>query len=171
MAKGLGWEVAASLDKFARNAKAIDFMRNNAVYIGIPQEETARENDKDTNAGLLFKHTNGSPAQHIPARPVLEPAIEDDSDRLSQMMKKAAQHIFAGEEEQAITQLKKTGMRGQNVSRAWFTNDKNGWPPNAPSVAEEKRRKGATDPRPLIDTGELRKSITYFVETKGGREK
>lgn len=171
MSKGNGWEVTASLDKFARNAKAIDFMRNNEVYIGIQQDETTRKGEPVTNAELLFIHTNGSPARNIPARPVIEPAIEDDGDRLSQMMKKAAQHVFAGEEEQALAQLKKTGMRGQNVSRAWFTNDKNGWPPNAPSVAEEKRKKGATDPRPLIDTGELRKSITYFVKTKGGREK
>lgn len=171
MAKGNGWEVVESADKLVRSVGAIDFMRNNEVYIGIPQEETTREGEEVTNAELLFIHTNGSPARHIPPRPVIEPAIKDDSERLSGMMKKAAQHVFAGEEEQAITQLKKTGMRGQNVSRAWFTNEKNNWPPNAPSVAEAKRRKGATNPRPLIDTGELRKSITYFVQTKGGREK
>lgn len=87
------------------------------------------------------------------------------------MMKKAAQLAFTGRFDEAVNQLRKVGMRGQNVSRAWFVNPDNGWPPNSPSVQSAKRAKGSDDPKPLIDTGELRKSITYFVKTKGGRTK
>lgn len=154
--------------------KTLKFMKENEVYVGIPDDTTVREEDRTgevTNAELLFIHTNGSPINNIPPRPVIEPAIRNDKERLSGMMKKAAQLAFTGRFDEAVNQLRKVGMRGQNVSRAWFVNPENGWPPNSPSVQAAKRAKGADDPKPLIDTGELRKSITYFVKTKGGRTK
>ena len=169
--KGPGWEVVESASKMVRNIQLLDFMKENEVYVGIPQKESKREDEQITNAELLFIHTNGSPINNVPPRPVIEPAIKHDSERLSGMMKKAAQLVLAGKIDDAIIQLKRTGMRGQNVSRNWFVNPENNWPPNSPSVIAEKRRKGSTNPRPLIDTGELRKSITYFVKTKGGRSK
>ena len=77
-----------------------------------------------------------------------------------------------GDTDGALKKLKLAGMRAQNVCRAWFTNPKNGWPPNSPRTAARKRAKGSTDPKPLIDTGELRKSITYFIKRNtGGRTK
>ena len=169
--KGPGWEVVESAYKMVRNIQLLDFMKDNEVYVGIQQKESKREDEQITNAELLFIHTNGSPINNIPPRPVIEPAIKHDSERLSAMMKKAAQLVSAGKIDDAIIQLKKTGMRGQNVSRNWFVNPENNWPPNSPSVIAEKRREGSTNPRPLIDTGELRKSITYFVKTKRGRSK
>lgn len=148
-------------------------MKENEVFVGIADDTTDREEGKGevTNAELLFIHTNGSPVNNVPARPVIEPAIKDDKDRLSDMMKKAADFAFKKNVVEAVNQLKRVGMRGQNISRAWFTNPKNNWPPNSLSVQRAKMAKGAEFPKPLIDTGELRKSITYFVKTKGGRTK
>ena len=167
--KGKGWEVVESASKMVQNVQLLDFIKNNEVYVGIQQKETKREDEPITNAELLFIHTNGSPVNNIPPRPVIEPAIKDDSERLSTMMKKAAQLVLEGNVAGAIRQLKLTGMRGQVVSRQWFYNPKNNWPLNSPAVQEQKKKKGSTDPRPLIDTDELHKSITYFVKTKGGR--
>ena len=153
---------------------AIKFIKQNEVYVGISDATTIREEetrDEITNAELLFIHTNGSPINNIPPRPVIEPAVKNDSDRLSKMMKQAFNLALSGNKTAALDALKRTGMRAQNVCRAWFTNSENGWPPNSPAIAEAKRRKGAENPRPLIDTGELRKSITYFVRTLGGRVK
>lgn len=165
-------DISLAIKNFVNNGKAIKFMKETAVYVGIPQEESSREESGEvTNAELLFIHTNGSPVNNIPPRPVIEPAIKDDAERLSSMMKKASKLVFEGNKAEAIKQLKLTGMRGQNVSRAWFVNEKNGWPPNSPSVYRRKLEKDSTDPKPLIDTGELRKSITYVVQTKEGRTK
>lgn len=165
----MGIEVVTSVDNFNRIVKALNFMETNEVYVGISDETTTREKGEPvTNAELLFIHTNGSPVNNIPARPVIEPAIKDDKDRLAQMMDSAFEKAEKGKFNEALDKLKLAGMRAQNVCRAWFTNPKNGWPPNSPSVQERKRAKGSTDPKPLIDTGELRKSITYFVRTKTG---
>lgn len=145
--------------------KALKFMKENSVYVGVPEEDTDREENANvTNAELLFIHTNGSPVNNIPARPVIEPAIENDKERLSRMMRDAGRDALNGDKSAALEKLKRVGIRGQNIARAWFTNPANGWPPNAPSVAAAKIRKGSTEPRPLIDTGELRKSITYVIK-------
>ena len=154
--------------------KEIKFVKENEVYIGIPQDKFARKKKEEiTNAELLFIHTNGSPVNNIPARPVIEPAIKNDQERISKMMKRAANLAFNGQYGEAIRQLKLVGMRGQNVSKAWFTNPDNGWPENSP-LTKARKMKGKPEgyePRPLIDTGQLRNAITYFVKTKEGREK
>lgn len=164
-----------------RNLKqAIKFASGSAVYVGIPESKTLRppEGKKNkqgmgaklssiTNAELLFIHTNGSEANHIPARPVIEPALEDDKERLSTMMASSMKKALDGNISEAKIELEKVGMRGEKVSRAWFTNPKNGWAPNSPRTIAAKIAKRSTNPRPLIDTGELKKSITYFVEVGG----
>ena len=85
------------------------------------------------------------------------------------MLLKAFSLKLEGRNEEAEKQLKLVGMCSQNVCRAWFTNPDNGWPPNALSVYNKKLKKGSTDPKPLIDIGELRKSITYVVVKDGVR--
>ena len=169
----MGVEIITSVDKIGKIAKAMNFMMGNEVYVGISDETTTREKGEPvTNAELMFIHTNGSPINNIPARPVIEPAIEDDKDRLASMMEGVFLSAEKGDTDGALKKLKLAGMRAQNVCRSWFTNPKNGWAPNSPRTAARKRAKGSTDPKPLIDTGELRKSITYFIKRNtGGRTK
>lgn len=163
--------VEATFDAMKKMLDGLDLIRNSGIYVGIPESNASRKNaDEDntvTNAQLLFIHTNGSPVNHIPARPVIEPAIRKDKDRLTKMLEKAAVLALSGDKAGFEQQMKLTGMRGQNVSRAYFVDPGNGWPPNSPSTAARKMAKGSTNPRPLIDTGELRKSITYVVEIDG----
>ena len=168
--KGPGWEVVESASKMVRNIQLLDFMKENEVYVGIQQKESKREDEQITNAELLFIHTNGSPVNNIPPRPVIEPAIRSDRKRLSSMMKQAAKYALDGMKSEALRQLELVGTRGRDVSKRWFVNPDNNWPPNSEAVQERKRRKGSTNPRPLIDTGELRNSISYFVRTKEGRK-
>lgn len=154
---------------------ALQFLKDTPVYVGVPENKTVRRKEDGekvaiTNAELMFIHTNGSPRNNIPARPVIESAIEDDKERISKMFKDAGQTMINQGKDAAMKKLKLIGMRAQNVCRAWFVNPKNNWPPNSPATIAAKRAKGATKPRPLIDTGQLRRSIIYFVETKGGRE-
>ena len=77
-------------------------------------------------------------------------------------MSKSLKAFFDFGIEKGVEELKKTGMFVQNKVRSWFTDSRNGWPPNAPSTIKAKKGKS----NPLIDTGELRKSITYVVSNK-----
>ena len=135
------------------------------VYVGIPARRAPRpKGAKVNNAELMFIHTNGSPLNHIPPRPVIEPAIGDPDNRKLFLpeLEAASKAALAGEALQVKAHLNRAGLIAQNVCRAWFVSPKNGWPPNAPSTV---RRKGSA--RPLIDTEELRKSITYVVSDAG----
>lgn len=163
-------EIEVTKDGFKQMMNGLDWIENSGVYVGVPEDESSREDEDITNAELLFIHTNGSLINNVPARPVIEPALREDSERLSSMLGKAFVYALQGKFEFASEQLKKTGMRGQKVARAWFTNPKNNWPPNAPSVVRAKLKKGSTNPRPLIDTGELVRSITYVIYERGSRK-
>lgn len=170
-------KITSKGDEFEKAQKALQFIRDTAVYVGISDADTKREEEsiEVTNAELLFIHTNGSPAKNIPPRPVIEPAIEKDRDRLAKMMEKAAKYAFDGKLDQSLQQLKITGMRGQNISRDWFYNPDNGWKPDKPATIRVKKNKHKNvkgyDPRTLVDTSQMKNSITYFVKTKGGRTK
>ncbi|MFC3768366.1 hypothetical protein [Paenibacillus sp. GCM10012303] len=131
---------------------------------GVRQKEMRDEMNPKVESGemtyskayKLWLHTHGSPLWKSPPRPVIEPAIEHSKDVIAKQLRMAAQVALDGQD--PAPELQKAGMLGQNVVRAWFTNPANRWPPNSPITA---KRKGSD--RPLIDSGELRKSITYVV--------
>ncbi len=165
------------------------------VLVGIPQEAAGRPGgDAVNNAELLYLHTNGvrssgmraemdpsinsgmkysaahslyvqthgSPAYSIPARPVLQPAIKDSRSAIGKQIAGAYRAAMHGDMAGAERGLELAGMVAQNAARAWFENPKNKWPPNS---ARTIKAKGSDSP--LIDTGEMRKSITYVIRDMG----
>lgn len=162
------------------------------VLVGIPEEESSREGGKVTNAELAFIHSNGSPLNKIPPRPFVEPAIEDseNSEMIAVELRKAAESALEGNTDAMGRALVRAGMQGQNVVRDWFTNPKNNWPPNTPGTVLAKLRKTSSPiaqaavrhvdeggslsdisglegmTRPMIDTDELRKAVTFVIREK-----
>lgn len=157
--------VLTEIKEFDHNLKSIEdaikAIRELDVLVGIPQEKT--RDGPVSNAELAFIHSKGSPLKGIPARPIIEPAIEDSKEQIAELIKGSAQKALDGNKEGAIESLERVGMQGQNIVRAWFTNPRNNWAPNSPKTIKIKK-----SARPLIDSGELRKSITYIVR-KGGK--
>lgn len=169
--------------------KSLDDLAKKTVCVGIPQEEDNHRGDDITNAELLYIHTNGirdtsmiremqhdldsgtpysiahelyvhengSPLWQSPPRPVLEPALDNIKEEIAEQMKEVANVAIDGG---AVgVELKKVGEMGQNAARDWFTNPENKWPKNSEDTI---KRKGSD--KPLIDTGELRKSIVYVIK-------
>jgi hypothetical protein len=112
------------------------------------------------NAQLVYIHSNGSPLRHIPARPIIEPALKDAENMALYMpeLEAAAKAALGGNVDQVAQHLQRAGLIAQNVVRQWFVNPKNAWAPNAPSTIKAK-----DSSRPLIDTSSMRKSITFVV--------
>jgi hypothetical protein len=132
------------------------------VYVGIPDDKSPRENDTSvTNAELMFIHTNGSPLRGIPARPSIEPSIEKNEEAISAEMKVAMQLALEGKADETKLQLDRVGDFASGKAREYFTDPDNGWEANSPLTVALK----GSD-KPLIDTGEMRKSITYLVGEK-----
>ncbi len=142
--------------------KSIKELKKIDVLVGVPQEEAGREQNGITNAELLYIHTNGSPANNIPPRPIVEPAIQDSKEEIGTLLKEAILKALEGDTDGAMAGMERAGTQGENAVKGWFTNPKNNWAENAEST---KKRKGSS--KPLIDTGQLRKSITHVVKKKG----
>lgn len=168
-------------------------LRGDQVLVGIPEADTQRftgqgKNKVPTpgvnNAQLLFIHSNGSPSRGIPRRMVIEPALNapDNKDRYSVFLKRAILQELDGNHPAAIQSLKLAGVSGERAARAWFTDPRNGWPPDKIATVNrklgkmsKKKREAAIDAivaaggdltgivTTLIDTAQMRRAITSVV--------
>jgi len=143
---------------FLEIESALNQVKRSEVYIGIPADRTLRRGDEMNNASLLFIHTHGSPLRNIPPRPVIEPALRTVAKPIADELAKSAKALLEHNPQRSLMFLKRAGVLGSNAAKRWFTNPMNGWPPNAPSTIAHK----GSD-RPLIDTGQLRRAITYAI--------
>ena len=166
-------------------------LKSRRILVGIPEQKAARQGEPINNAQLLYilSHgvrkksmrdemqpkldagmkysaayqlyimSHGSPLWQIPPRPVLEPAIEANKDAIVELFNAVIKAAARGNPEATDRAIHRCGMAAQNYCRDWFTDPRNGWPPNSPRTIAMK---GSA--RPLIDTGTMRKAITYVVE-------
>lgn len=150
-----------SKDPLAKLKADLAKLKKAQVLVGIPEDHNARNKGEMTNAALMYLHTHGSPRQGVPARPVIEPALaaSDNKAHITKALGEAAKAVLDGKPNEAHNGLENAGMLGRNAAIRWFTDPRNGWAPNSPATIAKK----GSD-RPLIDTGQLRRSITFVVE-------
>ncbi|PHM33325.1 hypothetical protein [Xenorhabdus innexi] len=163
--------------------EALKTLGNRDVLVGVPAENSPRDDVPFGNAGIGYINEFGSPAQNIPPRPHLQPGVRSVEDKTTEQLKLAAEWILEGKKDKAEKALNKAGQIAvQGIQRYMTTHD---FEPLAdPTVAARARRgrKGAkvevqnrqeggtpnnANARPLIDTGNYRRSITYVVRDKG----
>ena len=144
-------------------SKAVEEISRMQVLVGVPEEKSGRKEEEINNAQLTYIHTHGSNIAGIPPRPIIEPAIEaeDNKEKITRELSQASISALEGNKEKSVTFLKRAGMVAQNAVRAWFVDPRNKWAQNTPLTIA---RKGSD--KPLIDTGQLRKSIIYIVKGK-----
>ncbi len=168
-------------------------LQHRQLLVGIPEQKSSRSGEPINNAQLLYilSHgvraksmrqemqpridagmrysaayqlyimSHGSPLWHVPPRPVLEPALEAHADAIGKLFAAVVKAACKGDEAAVNRALHVCGMKAQNVCRDWFSNPANGWPPNSPITIAMK----GSD-RPLVDTGTMRKAITYVVRDR-----
>lgn len=146
---------------------------NNAelLYIqshGVRKAEMRAEMQQHIEAGKkyseahsLYVQSHGSPLWHVPPRPVLEPSVEANKERIGNQLAQASVAAIKGDEDKRDLYLDRAGQVAENAAKKWFENPENGWPPNAPATI---RAKGSDSP--LIDTGEMRKAITHVIRER-----
>lgn len=170
-------------------AKSLQDLVTKKICVGIPEEKNVQREEGDiTNAQLLFVHTHGvrdeemkkamqkdldggmeypkahelylheygSPMYHVPPRPILEPALDDGKEVIAELIKEATLNVLEGKD--INLELKTVGEEAENIVKDWFEDPANDWAPNAQSTIDKK----GSD-KPLIDSGDLRKSITYVI--------
>jgi hypothetical protein len=145
---------------FKSVADGLEKLKHMDVLVGIPQDKNSRPGEPIGNAALLYIHTNGSPGHRIPARPVIEPAInaEENNSAITEELKEAAKATLKGNPTDALSHLTKAGIIGSNAAKRWFFDPRRNWAPLRPATI---RAKGST--QELIDSGSMRGAITSVV--------
>lgn len=127
------------------------------VEVGILGSKKAKD-DEITVAGYGRLHEFGDPSQKIPMRSWLrEPLRVRFPKYLEEHLAHILKYIMEGRKEEALENL---GQEARNICiEAFKTHGVNGeWAPNS---KETIARKGVNNP--LIDSGELRRSVDYKV--------
>lgn len=152
--------------------------------------------DKDlTNASLAYIHDNGAPEANIPARPFMLPGInaarEQVTDKLAQTMRAVLRGGGAAKIEQGLSQvgilaalsIKNTINEGippplseRTLQARMKPGRKNGGGARKGAAQELYRRWDGQAPsvefaKPLVDTGQLRNSITYAIRSRKARKR
>ena len=129
------------------------------VLVGVPAGE--QRDDGPTNAEIGYQNEFGSPANNIPARPHLLPGVAAVQDKAAARLTQAASAAATGRMSDAERHLHAAGLTAQNSVRRTLTTA--AYRPLSERTLAERRARGRTGTKPLIDTGQYRNSITYVV--------
>ncbi|WP_312545191.1 hypothetical protein [Pantoea eucalypti] len=143
---------------------ALKTLANKDVLVGIPESKDERDDGDIGNAAIGYINENGSPAQNIPPRPHLKPGVRSVEQDFMPHLKSAARKALEGDTEGAVTSLDRAGTVAANGVKRYITIT--GFTPLADATIANRLRRGRTGNKPLIDTGEYRRSITHVVRDK-----
>lgn len=143
---------------------ALKTLVNKDVLVGIPESKDERDDGDIGNAAIGRINEDGSPLQNIPARPHLKPGVRSVEQDFMPHLKSAARKALEGDAEGAVTSLDRAGTVAANGVKRYITIT--GFTPLADTTIANRLRRGRTGNKPLIDTGEYRRSITHIVRDK-----
>ena len=154
-------------DAFNNIVKAL---QQKETLVGIPEKTTERKKDDAegtiNNATILFINEHGSPAQNIPARPVMAIGIRKAQDDIAEQFKKAAQSSLKSGTYEMDKYYERAGFVATNSIKNVINNQTDIQAP-AESTLAARRARGFKGDKALIVTGQLRNAITHVVVNAG----
>lgn len=159
-----------TVDRMKEVLNIIQEFESTIVLVGIPSEEAGRGEGAVTNTELGRIHEYGAPAAGIPPRPFLEPGVSDARDEAAALFAEGASAALDGDRSAMRRSLSRAGEVAVKTVQARFNN--NNWAPLTEAALRSRARrhkylkkkgKLQANAQPLIDTGKLRRSITYVL--------
>jgi hypothetical protein len=146
--------------------------KKDAVLVGIPQEDAAREGSASiNNATLLAINNFGSPANNIPARPVMNIGIKNAQDAIAMQFRTCAKEVLSKGTAALETYYNRVGMIAANsIKKAINDQDFSGAPGPADATLRARKyltKAGFKGTKSLVVTGQMRNAITYVVNKWG----
>lgn len=182
-------------DNTAKVLAAIQKLASQEVLVGIPATEAERNDDEPgaplNNAQIGYIHEYGSPKANIPARPFLESGVEDQRASITNHLQAAAKAAFSGQGEKVDQSLNAAGLIASTGARNKLNSGE--FAPLAPSTIRNRHKSRGTKSmrasekryleliasgsspeqaqdeagiQPLVNTGQLRNSITYVIRKR-----
>jgi phage gpG-like protein len=180
-------EVKKTVDKVADLLRRVSKLTECDVLVGVPQSNSSRDSGPAGNALLAYVHEFGSPARNIPPRPFLIPGIQKVRVRITKLLKQAGLDVVTGKQANPLQALKQVGMIARNSVVEEITDPNPPFTPLQPATIRARLRRTQAGRRqlrklaqrgvrvtswaeagnihPLIDTGQLRASITYVLRS------
>lgn len=155
-------------DNLSDVVKAIHQLTGTDILVGIPQANVARRDDDDTsitNAEIGYLMETGSPSMNLPARPFLVPGVDQVQKPVAAQLGKAARAALDGSAMDVERGFIAAGLTAQNGVRRQI--NEGNFAPLSEATLAARRARGRTGTKPLIDTGQLRNSVTYVLRKKG----
>ena len=151
-----------------KRLECIRFLNRTKVDVGLTSSASER------SRWLMALHEHGAPGAHIPARPVIIPALSAEKAReaVGRELREAASAADRGDRQAVQAALEKAGEAGTDAIRAYI--DAGVPPPNAPLTVEGGWIRNFTSKKPvhvegkgfskpLYDTGELYDDFDYEI--------
>lgn len=177
-------ETGPGLEKIAER---LDRLAKMHLLVGIPADRESRSGEPINNAALGYVHEVGKPKLGIPARPFLRPGLRKAKDAMHPHLGQALHDALHGGDPRPG--MERAGMIAESSVKDMFV--RNDWPKiskagilarvrrhESPESRQRrfkdkkkfrgelaKKARGYPRPvKPLVDTGQLRNSITYVIE-------
>ena len=149
-------EICKRLKQVMKRAEQLNQLQ---LVVGIPNDETSREDSGEiTNAELGVIHEWGAPEKGIPERSFMRSTMSEERENLGRLSKTQIALCLEGNTSpHDVFATIGAYLQGKIVDKI---TDGEFVPNNENTV----KRKGSS--KPLIDTGQLRASITYEVREK-----
>ena len=155
-------------ERIENRGKCLEYLQKNKVDVGLTSSASER------SRFLLGNHTRGSPIMRIPPRPVVEPALAQETLRaeMGEKLAEGCEAAFNGDLAGTARSLEDAGQRGADGIREYI--DGQIPPPNAPLTLSGGRiynrvaKKGVlvsgkSGSTPMKDTGALYEDFDYEI--------
>ena len=160
--------ITEDMDLFDKQGECLEWLRTHKVDVGLTSSASGR------SFFLLGIHTRGSPIMRIPPRPVVEPALAQESlkSEMGEIMISACEAAMEGDMAGTRAGLEDAGKRGAEGIREYI--DAGISPPNSPVTMSGgwiRNRvsgkavlvKGKSGGKPMKDTGALYDDFNYEI--------
>lgn len=156
--------------------KSLQRLKRTSVMVGIASGEKGdrRKEEPIPNSVLGYIHEKGSPSAGIPARPFLVPGVQSAQEQISHSLGVAMKAALADDAKEVKNILRQTGRDAASAVKKYMRNAS--FEPIKPETIRnrkysrktksrrEEEEKGASTIKPLINTGQLRDSIDFYIE-------
>ena len=142
-----------NLKSLQKYAQTINDVKSKAVYVGLPKEKATKKYQDGVSIieiGAIHEYGFGN----IPQRSFLRVPFAENKKAIDDFIQKRFK--MSGKDISPMQALEQIGVFAEGISKESFV--KNNWVANSPFTIA---RKGSS--KPLIDTGNLRNSITSVV--------
>lgn len=129
-------------------------MQNVEIKVGLPKG-TPQNDEGKSLIEIGAQNEFGSPAKGIPERSFIRIPLDDAKEKYFKVAQQQGIDILNGKIS-VDGAIEKIGVWGQTIIKKSFTN--NNWKANSKMTVDKK---GSS--KPLIDTGQLRQSITWEI--------